>query len=988
MTHLKRTAGNHRQKTSAATVIGVCLAVCFGVISGPRDGLAQRGDFLKTEPAPAQKTTASTGMTPTVPAATVAPSSQNFLPDDWYRFETATLAPMLSPLKQRYLDGLTELGLTDLVTFECRKRIAADSLDAMQKAGYTRALLQAEKQELCNAPPQNRSLVWERIERCCAESEPLFADTPFAAAVLLQRINARLAYTGLLINDADATNDVSPQAAELLDAAIADIDAELERVSQRIARQPASPTTSRETTAQMTLAQLLRFRKAVALRLLARCRPDQNDESLSQALAILRPMLAAGTPTDTQPPGDFRQGTLSTFAAFEAIACYRMSQQYDEAVALADRLRSADLLTPHQRAELAAVDLQLAVDRRDEARVHAALQAVDAALPPLPGTLPANSPAMTPQQLAVAGVPDLLFAKMRAYLFFWKRNIETQSSVPQIVGTTTASNLVECRRQVLEITQRLERDCASYWHRRAELLMTAESRFFGNDPVFVEQRADALVREGQIDEAVDRYDRLAAATAASDSAESFRFAKKAAELLADAADRQWQRLVASLDESTSPDAQNVTPPDMASRLSPEIWRQTKSREQAVIDRYRTLAVSHPKYVDAIEAHLAALYHAARLLQAGDESGLNDYLSLLREHYRTWPHSKQADPLRLQEAQLLIHESKFRDALETLAPVTNRSPLALDIINAADQCFDRLRLETPDVKATVENEAVAWFYRRLLNTDNAVVADWNDADARCLLCTAKYGLLYANVIERNRAANPGVNLPAAYQSVEKMLRIGLANYKQASPEWRAAVDSMLLYLFAAQGKINDASQILQHMRQWDLDALMTAFERLQRLADISPAANRRPLGEMRLEIAQVIEQKQQTNSDAMIDRQKLDVIRADALADTGKAQEAVDLLGQLLRKSPGDVTLLKPLAQILERQSDVPSREMSLKIWRSVEQHSSARSESWWDAKEAILRLLIALGRRQEAESAFQMLKILNPELGGPDRKLRIETIIL
>ena len=921
MTHPRHTTGKHRPNAALLTALVVCLCV----ICGSQSGFAQPGDFIRIEPATPQNATQNaTGTVATSPQIgtrqNVAPSSQNFLVDELYRFETTTLEPFLSQREQQYIDRFIELGLTELADFYCRKRIASDTVTLAQKAGYTRALLQAKKQDLCNATVQNRPVVWRQIEQLCAEADVRFADTPYAQAVLLQQTSVRLAYFELLIDDA-----ASAQAAELLAAFMASIDAELARNSQRIATQPASPTASDETAMQITLAQRFRLRKAVALRLLARCEPEHRAELLSQALTILHSL------------NDPRQNELVTFALYEAVACYRMTRQYDEAVALVDQWRGNDFLTAYQRTQWAAVDLVLAVDRRDENRVYSALPA---------------------QQQDDDNVPELLLAQMQAYLFFWKRNIETQGSVAQIVGTTTAPNIMECRRQVLEITQRLRRDCAPYWRQRAERIMVAESRFFGNDPVFVEQRADALAGEGQIDEAVERYDRLAA-TAASNPAESYRLAKKAVELLAADVERK--------------------------RLTSENQPQTHDRESAVIDRYRKLAVTHSKSIDAVDAHLAAVYYAARLLQSGDESKLDDYISLLREHYQTWPHSKQAETLRVQTAELLLHTSKFREAIDTLAPIANRSPVALDAVNLVDQCFDHLRLAKADANATLENEAVIWFYRRLLNAEGVVVADWNDADAQCVLCMAKYGLHHANVIERNRAANAGVDLAASYERMEKMLRIGLANYRQATSQWRAAVDSMLLYLLAAQGKTGDAASILQSMQSWDIPQLMAALDGLQQLADISPATNRRALGEMRLSIVQVLERKRQT-ADTPFDRRKLDGIRADALADAGHVQEAVDLLTQLLRQSPDDVELLVSLAEILERQNDGASHNLSLKIRYKVERLLPTRSDAWWDAKEAIVRLLIATGQRQEAESLFQMLQILNPELGGTSRKLRFESL--
>ena len=102
------------------------------------------------------------------------------------------------------------------------------------------------------------------------------------------------------------------------------------------------------------------------------------------------------------------------------------------------------------------------------------------------------------------------------------------------------------------------------------------------------------------------------------------------------------------------------------------------------------------------------------------------------------------------------------------------------------------------------------------------------------------------------------------------------------------------------------------------------------------------------------------------------------------------LGEMLRASPGNVELLSASARILSRQVDAKSRGLALRTWRTVEQRSVSRSPLWWEAKEAIIRLLVESEepqQRQEAKAMLEMLLILNPELDGPERKLRLETII-
>lgn len=949
MTHRAPTC-KHRH-ANFAILAAFALYVALG---GQRSADAQSGDFLKTD-----RTPTSTSKTDTSASnvATVVPSSRDYLFDERYQWETTTVGNLLSLREQRYVDGLLERGLTHLAEFYCRKRLHFDSLDTRQKAGYARALLQSQKQNLLNSSPQNRNAVRLQIEATNREIDSMFADTPWSTEIALQQIRVALADVELELAERQTSRQSLDQPAERLAGILSRIDAEAERVSRRIAIQPASTTVSDEMSTLMSLTRLLQFRKAVALRLLSSCRPEQQTESLAQALVILRPMIIA----ENSPAISPEQTALSNFAAFEAIACHRDLRQYDEIEALRNALQKSNFLTPRQRAMLSIVDLLSAVDHRDEQGAHRALQTIETAL--------TDAKSLDITQQIKRGVPELTLARLQGYLFFWKRNLETRSSLPHLVGTTTAPDIAVCRTNVIDILRRIENDFAPYWRDKAESIISREAAFFGNDPVFAEHHADTLARQGRLEEAIDGYDSLAASLGVSDPVESFRIARKAVDLSIIKADRQRQRN-----------------------------EETTTLERSLVDRLRKLAKSNAKHPQAAETHLAATYHAARLLQA-DRMGLDDYLSLLVEHYLTWPQSKQADALRLQAAQLLLHESKFREALDALAPVNNRSPVALAVVETAERTFDRLRLTEQNVNAKVEGEAVSWFYTRLLSADKSVVADWNEADGQCLLATAKFGLLYAGVIERNRAANPNVNLSAAYGSVEKVLRIGLARYQQAPSQWRSTVDSMLLYLLTVQGKNDEATQLMQTMRQWDVAALMTLLDRLQRQADLSPSGNtssddtpsnnRRTLGQMRLDIVRLIEQRSDTSPQNASDMQRLNVIRADALADTGNVQTAVDQLSAMLRQTPGDVELLVALARVLGRQSDVKSRELALRTWQSVEQRSPSRSESWWDAKEAILRLLVTSGnaqKRQQAESSFEMLQILNPDLGSPDRRLRFNAI--
>ena len=112
------------------------------------------------------------------------------------------------------------------------------------------------------------------------------------------------------------------------------------------------------------------------------------------------------------------------------------------------------------------------------------------------------------------------------------------------------------------------------------------------------------------------------------------------------------------------------------------------------------------------------------------------------------------------------------------------------------------------------------------------------------------------------------------------------------------------------------------------------------------------------------------------------LRVRQLDSDGKTQEAVDLLAALLRHKQEPATL-QLLAEILTRQQDEKSLHYALKFWMELESIVAKNSEIWWSAREGIFDVLYKLNRQDEARESFKTLRILYPELGGAERKARL-----
>ena len=112
------------------------------------------------------------------------------------------------------------------------------------------------------------------------------------------------------------------------------------------------------------------------------------------------------------------------------------------------------------------------------------------------------------------------------------------------------------------------------------------------------------------------------------------------------------------------------------------------------------------------------------------------------------------------------------------------------------------------------------------------------------------------------------------------------------------------------------------------------------------------------------------------------LRVRQLDSEGKIQEAIDILAGLLKQKQEPATL-QLLAEILTRQPDTKSLEYALKFWTDLESITARNSEMWWAAREGIFDVLYKLNRLDEARDSYKTLRILYPELGGTERKARL-----
>ncbi len=353
----------------------------------------------------------------------------------------------------------------------------------------------------------------------------------------------------------------------------------------------------------------------------------------------------------------------------------------------------------------------------------------------------------------------------------------------------------------------------------------------------------------------------------------------------------------------------------------------------LIEALRKLTARFPDMPESQEYHLKAVDLAAESVQK-HQAEPDKYVDILKEHADRWPDSPKVPPALLQAALLAERQGNIEDALAILKRIPNHSTVGLEAVQAAERCFETLYVvQTPSLDMMERREA-EWMRQRLAD---AKENSWNVADAAAALRAAECLLNLAGRTKNETNASEPLHI------TETLLR-DAERSSVLSPSQRASASALLVRALTNQGRLAEAAAILT---QFDADKLET-------LSDTEKLA--------------------------------FQLVHAKLLADTGKTQQAVDLLAGMLKQAPDDLSVLETLAEILSKQDDPKALGRALQFWTRIADRAKQKTERWWTARQRILEIHRRLGQHENARQQFELLKLLHPDLGGPARKATLEAL--
>lgn len=326
----------------------------------------------------------------------------------------------------------------------------------------------------------------------------------------------------------------------------------------------------------------------------------------------------------------------------------------------------------------------------------------------------------------------------------------------------------------------------------------------------------------------------------------------------------------------------------------------------------------------------------------------------------------------------------RQAARLLAatPDENGAETLLSARTRADALRARIESATPDEgpfftfgELAAANDRECEHFRRLF--------DYGLSILRFEAASAQYA-------ESLRAKNPPPaqnnaeqNLARGGESLSEVERLQktlllaeeLRPFAEASstPESGESVELFYLegiMLLRLAGLTNDRAE----RAQWSA----TARERLEMAASVNTDAARG--GAIETALLESRRRAEEARSDAA-------EVTAESLYRDGRIQESVDLLVERLRKEPNDNAAKLLLADILESQKSEAARRRALLLAQSVTESAAEGSVEWFEGKERVVRLYLALGERERAKKIAAMLELVYPDCGDPERKARLDAML-
>ncbi len=523
----------------------------------------------------------------------------------------------------------------------------------------------------------------------------------------------------------------------------------------------------------------------------------------------------------------------------------------------------------------------------------------------------------TGRELEGATSGELDFAFLETYLAGWRAANEANREQEAATRQVRANDMLRL----------IQSEDGPYWTRRAQMLLAAYVRVLSTGDLAMQiQAAENAYQSGQYDEALAAYDR-------------------AAQLAQEQGDQEQA---------------------FESGFTAATIEHTRARHQQAMARYHRLATLTPAHPRAPEAHLLALYHAGQIA-AKQKIGLEQYIAIAEEHLANWPGADTADKARWLLGQAREHRGEWEKAIEQYRAISADDPQFAGVAEAVARSYEAWLEECRRAGTPTEQLASAaalWFESLVIGPERRWPEKWSPLQRRAAVLAARFRLNYTTT---------------GLEQAEGILSAALDGSPDAPPEWQSTAKALLTFSLAARGDRHQAAGVLEQISGGPPEQLLSMLEGFARIGAGAGPEVRAELAQLELQAADLLRPRRDALSAP--DQNKLDLLEAQALADAGRTDAALQKYRLLSNAHPNDGEIQEGCARLLLARQDDASRQAALAKWREVEKRSPPGTDRWFRAKFAVALLHYMSDNRQQAEKIVRLVAILHPEPRLRDRQV-------
>ena len=385
------------------------------------------------------------------------------------------------------------------------------------------------------------------------------------------------------------------------------------------------------------------------------------------------------------------------------------------------------------------------------------------------------------------------------------------------------------------------------------------------------------------------------------------------------------------------------------------------------DRFERAAIRNSNDPRAAEAHRQAALLLAKEFNQTKDSQVGDHLDkIFTEHPKKWPRSKYVSETARQRLDLLADRGEWESLSEVVRQVTKQEAFYERsrelLLKAHEQRFlDALDAGVPiEKRSQLLVEMSADLEPIILGQQRAWPTQWTNRQYEAARILAAGHLTRGETGAKYATTMLGVALrgtpPPSKTNRKQMIVLSVIGWLILNNEERA---------------VYKLTQTLDNAKQ-ARSLVETTKQNLNKAALFEYPNQAKQL----LTTIETLEGKQ-----VITNQQKIA-----ALLASGQRSEAIAVQRQLADQHADSSQYQMALARLLANSKDSEEQTEALSIWQRVESRLSSGTDSWHEARLARIRLMIQLGKLDQAKKLLNLSRLLAPVNLGSDWEISYEEL--